>query len=154
MRCPKCDSENTKRVSLLVDEGTYREDSSSQIEMKRPYSTDRVTGTSHTAATGSSTLAQKLAPPQPKDPFMAGVVGLLLAAFAGFVLGMVVSGMTEMSPSSVGQVTVAAWAAFGFLAIRRAASHGRYNREVFEPALRRWEESFHCGRCGEIFQPS
>ena len=90
MKCPACDSENTRRVAVVWEEGTYTEHSTARTTMKVQTNvygggqmgavSGRQTGTTRITTTGMSELARKVARPEPETPMRDAVRVLGISA--------------------------------------------------------------------------
>ena len=135
-RCPGCAGEQFRKLSLIYAAGvSHVSTTTGGVGL----SLGGAIGLGRAVTEGShvTELARQAAPPEPMSvTLMAGVtalVGLLL----GLGFGSVWAGLVLVVPVLFGGAT-AYWVM-------------KYNREVFVPAYSRWERTFMCERCGEIF---
>jgi hypothetical protein len=132
LSCPQCKSDNTQKLSLLVEGGTS----------KISTTTFGVGGAAgHMAVGGASTkgvsvskLAEKQAAPT-KVPVISGSLAILFVAW----LISVFAGPTAMT---IGYVLVAAVVVFGW----------RYNWTKYPSEYAEWDKKFICMRCSNVFE--
>jgi hypothetical protein len=134
--CPKCGSEGTKKLSAIWREGL-------QV-------TDNVTkgvglaggglgvGVARTSGTAQSVTSIASAPPEKRK-----YIALVLAALLFGMLGLAV-----LLSSVMGGLTIVAMAA-GMIYVGKQRMD--YNKNEFPGELHRWENSYRCGRCENVF---
>ena len=158
MECPKCGSGDLKRLSVIVSEGTYTETSETTgVVAGGGASTGGLgagggTVSTTTTTTGKSQLAQRFAPPQKKSPFKTVFAGLFVSPLAGFALGGIVDGGLGASSAVAGGVALFSMVGVFVLFVRNALAQAAWNRDELPGLFAHWERSFHCGRCGEVFE--
>jgi len=141
MNCPKCNSENTQTLSVIYEGGTNVTQSTSKTRAGGfldpvPSITAKTKSTSVT----QSKLAQKSNPPEKKKiTIQVGVtifgILLVLTSFgsqfniSGFLFALILTG------------------GFGYWSYILI----KYNKEEWPLLLEKWEKSWYCHKCGEIF---
>jgi len=142
--CPKCASSEVRKLSLVYNEGLSTINSQSFSAGSMAGSGGGMGwGTASTATVGrqQSALSKQAAPPPRKAwlfwGFVAGLFGL-----------MGVSSLAHPGISTLVCLGIAAWSVRQFLSARA------YNATVHPDLLQRWERSFLCNRCGEMFVPA
>lgn len=140
LTCPKCKSENTQKLSSIVDGGTSHSQSHSVGSVGGSIGGSPSYGvTSSTTNTRTqSMLAKKLGAPAKKPTF------LLILGF-GFLM-LVVWGMFG---KFVGLLLAAG---LGFLAYTLFTKNTAYNTAVLPGLLEEWNASFYCHRCENVFK--
>ncbi len=160
MRCPACDSENTRRAAVVWEEGTYTEQSTATTTTKLRSNvygggqmgavSGRQTGTTRTTTTGMSELARKVARPEPETPVRDAVQVLGIAAVSIFFGGAAVAGIVSEPLAfvlmPVASVLVLYWV------FTRTSRGLRYNRNELPVRLAKWDRSWWCSKCGEVFE--
>lgn len=133
LECPKCGSENTQKLSLAVEAGTFSSNSFS-FGIGGAGTSMGVLGAS-TSGASTSKMAQKFAAPE-KMPVIGGFLAImLLAAIAAFFFGGIA-------------ITVGFW--IGVVAAILALA---YNLTSFPREFAEWNAKFLCLRCAEVFTP-
>ena len=153
MRCPKCNSDECTRLSLVYLNGI------SDIRTRsrgRGFDFGETAGAFSFRSRGRGTFQtrlSKLAGPPQKLPYRHVIVwwGLGLVIIY-WLFGDLVS-IHQLS--AVRSVTLFPQYAHAYsgVALLVLAFLGWYNHQVRPQRLRRWEISFMCDRCGNIFQP-
>jgi hypothetical protein len=140
MNCPKCNAENTQKLSAIVDSGTSHSQSVSVGSYGGTVGGAAQFGTtsSSTTTTTQSVLAKKLAAPRKKATV------LLLVGFA--ILALIVWGMFG---KFLGIIPAAA---IGYFAWIKYVKNCAYNAAEFPKLLDTWNRSFYCHRCENVFQ--
>lgn len=136
--CPSCSANDLKKLSLIYMSGTYDTRGTSRGIVLSGEGLGIFKGRSR--RTHESKLSKRLAPPQKRrllKPLVYGVAGVFCLPFV--------------------RVSHQAWNALfiGYCAVIALYLAGRvlYNLLGYPGALRRWESSFMCQRCGAIIQP-
>ncbi len=99
-----------------------------------------------------SALAKKVAPPKEKSPIGTIVMGVVLSLVGGFVVGMLFTGIFDPSPSLGGMVTVFTTILIAAKFTQIVRREFNFNKNEFPAQYESWKRSFHCGRCGEVFE--
>src|SRR5258708_2332012 len=140
LNCPKCNSENTQKLSGIVDSGTSHSQSVSVGSFGGTVGNAPAFGatSSTTNTTTQSTLAKKLAAPRKKATILLlvgfGFLALFVWALFGKFLGLVPA------------------AALGYFAYLKYLKNCAYNATVLPGLLVTWNRSFYCHRCVIMFQ--
>jgi hypothetical protein len=140
LNCPKCNSENTQRLSAIVDSGTSQSRSVSVGSFGGSFGGTAGFGTtsSSTNTTTQSTLAKKLAAPRKRATV------LLLIGF-GFLM-LIAWGMFG---KFLGLLAAAGIGYFAFIKYRKNCA---FNADELPGLLDGWNRSFYCHRCENVFQ--
>lgn len=132
--CPKCGSENTQKLSLVVEAGTFTS-SSFSFGVGGAGKSMGVLGAS-TSGSSTSKIAKKFAAPE-KAPAIRGFIAIMIfAAVAAVFIGKVA-------------IIVGFWIGV-VLAILALA----YNLSMFPGEFAEWDAKYICLRCAEVFTPS
>ncbi len=140
LNCPKCSSENTQRLSAIVDSGTNHSQAVSVGSFGGSFGGSAGFGTtsSTTNTTTQSALAKKMAAPKKKATvlLLIGFGFLMLFAWGMFgkFLGLLVA------------------AGIGYFAFIKYKNNCAFNADVLPGLLDGWNRSFYCHRCENVFQ--
>ncbi len=158
MQCPTCGSGDLKRLSVVIEEGTFTGTSETEGSVtgttrgaaggQHLYASTSESVSTRTATTSSSVLAQKLAPPE-KESITPRVVVALVAGFVGALAVTMGLGLYGTTGDVVGFSVMAVIVALFVPSIMRKKA---FNEQEWPELYERWEHSFHCSRCGEIFE--
>jgi len=142
MNCPKCQSDNTQRASVIYEQGTSSINTkSSSIGVASGTRGGFAIGTASTRTQGTqqSLLAKKLAPPGHSVSEVAAIAGLILAGFAlyaanvsGFLAKFV--SLICFAGAGIGLVYAVYW-----------------ERTVRPLQVSGWSRTWYCNRCGERY---
>lgn len=134
LACPKCSSDNTQKLSLAVEGGTF---SNSGVTVGVGAARGGA-GLMAASTKGSSTskLAQKHEAPE-KVPVIRGGLSII-------VIGWIVSLFAGSWASAVGCLIAAMLAVLGW----------KYNFKDFPRELAEWNAKYLCLRCSEVFTPA
>jgi len=141
LTCPKRKSENTQKLSAIVDSGTSHSQSVSVGSYGGTVGGSAQFGTtsSSTNTTTQSVLAKKLAAPRKKATILLllgfGFLALIAWGMFGKFLGIIPAG------------------AIGYFAWLKYQKNCAYNTNEFPGLLDGWNQSFYCHRCENIFKP-
>lgn len=140
LNCPNCKSENTQKLSSIVDSGTTHSRSHSVGSVGGSIGGSASYGmTSGTTNTRSqSALARKLAAPAKKPTIM------LIFGF-GFLM--------MLTWALMGKLGLFGAAALGFLAWTLFQKNFAFNKNELPALLQKWNNTFYCHRCETQFQP-
>jgi hypothetical protein len=141
LTCPKCQSENTQKLSAIVASGTSQSQSVSVGSYGGTVGGAAQFGTtsSTTNTTTQSVLAKKLSAPAKKKTI------LVLVGF-GF-LALIALGM--FSSKLLGIPVAAGVGYWGFMIYTKNVA---YNATVWPGLFEEWSQSFYCHRCENIFK--
>jgi hypothetical protein len=142
LACPKCTSQEVRKLSLIHNEGLSIINTQSQTVA---FGGGAFGGVGSTAAAGTSTvgrqqtaLSKQAAPPAKKH-------WILWATLAGFFALFTMGGLTRPSFGTLFTLIIAG------LGVRFALQARKYNAEIHPSLQQQWERSFMCNRCGEVF---
>lgn len=173
MNCPNCQSDNTRRFSVIYAEGTSSATSTSKTSgTVSGYANSgsmmgAVSGSTTTQTTAHTTLAANCAPPWIESPIrvFARIFGVSIAIT--IISTIVVGCADEMIAHH------AIWEFFGtgpaaarnffltmslpmvvglLLGIRSARRQADYNRNKYPELLSRWQRSWLCMKCGKAYE--
>jgi hypothetical protein len=143
LACPKCSSNDAKSLSLIYREGLSIINTQTTTFGSAVGSGGGVAfGSSSGTTTGrqQSVLSRQAAPPARKGWILWAI--LVVAFGMGAVGGMVHPG--------IGTLLAIAMVVFSVRMVMRAR---KFNVEEYPGIYQRWERSFMCNRCGEVFAP-
>jgi len=151
LRCPKCNSNDLKKVSLAYEEGLFRTEGSTRLRaaVVGAGGPDLIVGRATTRASHQSALSKRLKPPT-KWSYVKVIAWSVLLFLSGGWVVFYINTITK-NASSVGSPALAAYgviAAVTFAFI--AALLLRHNVSVYPKRLAEWDRSFICQRCGAI----
>ena len=169
MECPKCGSADFKKLSIIVDEGTYTSVSdsdgvingSSRGAVGGRVQSSSLTGTvsSTTVTSNISDLAYKLAAPYKASPVITVLKGIGYGFLCVFISELICEYIFDRASDNfqtylfisfiIGMIPA------GFIMkarIKKAIQEHRFNKYEYPLLYSRWEQSFHCNRCGEVFE--
>jgi hypothetical protein len=159
MRCPGCDSEQTRKLAAVWEEGSYTEVSTAKTTVKGQSNyfgggqmgviSNRQKGTTRTTTSGMTELAKRAARPGPETPLRDALVMLGGGAVAIFFGGIVVAAIVSEPLAFVLMPVAAALLVWRVFVL---TSRGlQFNRSELPGLLAHWERSWWCTRCGDIF---
>jgi len=151
LRCPKCNSTDLKKVSLVHEEGFFRSEGRTRLRavVAGGGGPDLVVGRATTRGTGQSALSKKLTPPVKWSYLKVigwSVLVFLSAGWLGFYVNTVTTKATTLSSAPLaafGLITGMALVLLMFLVWRH--NHATYRQRFAE-----WDRSFICQRCGSV----
>ena len=140
--CPKCSSDNTQKISSIVEAGTTKTTGTTQsvgvASVRGGLGVGTSVGTIN--ATSKTALATKLASPVKQNSFVFYVlmvsIPFLIVVIFPWYLGYPLAGF------------------IGWMLFQKADKAKTYNREVFPGLLSNWQSSFYCHRCDNSFIPA
>jgi hypothetical protein len=140
LTCPKCQSENTQKLSAIVASGTSQSQSVSVGSYGGTVGGAAQFGTtsSTTNTTTQSVLAKKLAAPSKKKTI------LVLVGF-GFLILL----SWGMFGKKLGTLVAAGLGYWGFTIYTKNVA---YNATIWPGLFDEWSQSFYCHRCENIFK--
>ena len=140
MPCPHCASTDARSLSFIYREGlALTETRWSHAAMNAGSAGDAASSVGAVSQTRSlSALSRAAAPPRKKNV----IVWLLLSGgFAAYCLGSI----REFGITTIATATAAV------LGVSIAHAARRFNRTTFPDRFSRWQRSFRCDRCGNVF---
>lgn len=133
LTCPKCRSDNTQKLSLAVEGGTF---SNRAITIGAGVANAGAgLGAGSTKGTSTSKLAQRHEAPQ-KIPVIRGGLSILIVAWVVALL----AGPWAMT---LGYLIAAVAAVWGWI----------YNFRFYPKEMAAWDAQYLCLRCSEVFEP-
>lgn len=152
IHCPNCQSENMQTAVMVIETGTARTHSSTQIEGRAGNfltGTSRITGVSTTSGTQSTLIARRFAAPEQKN--YGEIVKAQLAYIVLMIFTALLAWLWYSKDKSYLLLAVVAWA-FGISRIRAAQKKRKdiddYNATVFPGLYEKWHASWLCHKCG------
>lgn len=159
LTCPKCRSENTQKITAIVDSGTtHSRGTTTSVgvgSVGGRLAVGSSTGTTNT--THKTALAQKF--PTPSKRSEGYVVKLVLGTVViGSVAYAILTSVTNTHGGFFDLVLGAlAYGVTGKLLLgflkRKADANKVYNETVYPQEQRAWEHGFFCHRCENVFVP-
>jgi len=151
LRCPKCKSNNLKRVSLAYQEGTHRIDTRSGIRglLFAGGGPDILIGRATTHGSQQSVLSKRLSPPS-KWSYMKLILWSGVATLIALVIYVQHVMSSTVPASSLPAKLYVLFAPFIFLFL--VAIIWRHNHLTYQQKYAQWNESFICERRGTVSQ--
>jgi len=151
LRCPKCNSTDLKKVSLVYDEGIYKTEARTRLTaaVVGGGGPDLIVGRSTTRASNQSALSRQLSPPVKwsyvKVVFRSVLVFLSLGWIVFYVNTVATKSSTVWSLplTFFSLVSAAGFALILFLV-------WRHNHFTYQKRFGEWDRSFICARCGTV----
>jgi len=153
LRCPKCNSTDLKKVSLVHQEGTYHIDMRSRMRglLFAGGGPDILVGRTTTRGSQQSALSKRLSPPS-KWSYVK------LVLWSGFVtlIALVLYVQHVMSsPVPASSLPVKLYVVFApVVLLLLLGIVWRHNHSTYQQKYTQWNESFICERCGTVSQQS
>jgi len=151
LRCPKCNSNNLKKVSLAHQQGSYHIDTRSKMRglVFAGGGPGILVGGTSTRGSQQSALSERLSPPAKwsyvKLVGWSGVVTLIaLVLYVQHVMA---------SPVPTSSLPVKLYAVFAPVVLLLVLGIvWRHNHSTYHEKYAQWNESFICERCGTVSQ--
>src|SRR5713226_8111405 len=151
LRCPKCNSSNLKKVSLVHQEGTYHIAARSKMRglLFAGGGPGILVGRTSTRGSQQSALSKRLSPPTKwsyvKLVGWSGVVTLIaLVIYVQHVMS---------SPVPASSLPVKLYVIFApIVLLLFIGTVWRHNHSIYQRKYAQWNESFICERCGTVSQ--
>jgi hypothetical protein len=151
LRCPKCNSADLKKVSLVYEEGLSRVDARTRLRAVAVGGNgpDLVVGRATTQGSQQSALSRKLSPPvkwsYKKAIFRSGLLFLCGGWVVFYVNTLATKSSTVWSPPlTLFTLMSAAGCALVLFLI------WRHNQAGYAQEYARWDRAFICQRCGAV----
>jgi hypothetical protein len=155
LRCPKCNSTDLKKVSLVYQEGTFRTEA--QTRMRAAViggnGADLLVGSASTRASQQSDLSKQLSPPikwSYRKIVFWSVLVFLCGAWLVFCVNTITRNATTVMSSAL---TAYAWLAAVVFAVLLALVT-RHNLSIYPRRFAEWDRSFICQRCSAVSKHS
>lgn len=171
--CPKCNSDNAKKLSLIYKENTIHTTSNIKTTTKGSISpslfqlrfsdtdeTERSTrsrSSSQVSETSVAAIAKDAAPPKKADPMIVVIVKTILVFLVLFIILLTVSGALSSYNSNllIGFLSLAfSWVGLlgvpwiSYLYFKEKIKY----RRLYPKLYRKWDNSFMCQRCETIYE--
>ena len=151
LRCPKCNSTDLKKVSLVYQEGLYRTDARTRLSaaLVGGNGPDLVVGRATTQAFHQSALSKQLSPPAKWSYLKVGSWSVLAFLCVGWLVFYVNTVSTNSSTVSSAPLTLFALifaAAFALLLV----FVWKHNHSTYQKRFAEWDRSFICSHCGAV----
>jgi hypothetical protein len=151
LRCPKCNSTDLKKISLVYQEGLYRTEARSRLSaaLVGGNGPDLVVGRAATQASHQTALSKQLSPPAKWSYLKVGSWSVLVFLCLGWLVFYVNTVTTNSSTVSSPSLTffvlisVAVFALLLFLV-------WKHNHSTYQTRYAEWDRSFICGSCGTV----
>jgi hypothetical protein len=142
LACTKCGAGEVRRLSLIYQEGLSTINTQSQTMGSSFGGGGAAFGSASTHTTGrqQTALSKQASPPAKKHTILWSIS----AAMFGFVS---LAGLAHPGFGTVITIGITA------MSVRFALRAKAYNALKFPELYQRWERSFMCNRCGEVFTP-
>jgi len=151
LRCPKCNSNSLKKVSLAYQEGTYHIDTRSRMRglLFAGGGPDILVGRTTTRGTQQSALSKRLGPPT-KSSYVKVVVWSGVVTLVALVIYVQYVMLNPLPASSVPVKLYVVFAAIVLLLL--VGIVWRHNHSTYQQKYAQWNGSFICERCGTVSQ--
>jgi hypothetical protein len=151
LRCPKCNSNNLKKVSLAHQEGTCHIDTRSRMRglLFAGGGPDILVGSTTTRGAQQSALSKRLSPPSKWS-----YVKLVLWSAVVTLIALIIYVQHVMSsPVPASSLPVKLYVALAPLVfVLLVGIVWRHNHSAYQQKFVQWNESFICERCGTVSQ--
>jgi hypothetical protein len=149
--CPKCNSTDLKKVSLVYQEGAFRTEGQNRIlaAVIGGSGADVLVGKSSTRTSRQSALSKRLSPPMRWSYRRLVFWSALIVTSGGwlvFYINTIATKTTSLSSSPLSGYVLTAGVILGFV----LALALRHNHSVYPKQLLEWDRSFICPRCGMV----
>lgn len=140
IECPKCGATEVRKLSLIYDEGLSTINTQSQTVGFGFGGGGMATGSAGTSTVGrqQTALSKRAAPPAKKLWWLWGGAAAVAAPMA-------LGGILHPGLGTLLLIGFTAWA------VRSAMKGREYNGQVLPGLLDRWQRSWMCNRCGDMF---
>jgi len=151
VRCPKCNSSDLKKVSLVYQEGLYRVDARTRLSaaLVGGNGPDLVVGRATTHASHQSALSKQLSPPAKWSYLKVSSWCVLAFICVGWVVFYVNAVTTNSSAVSSPPLTFFALIAAAIFLLMMFLVRW-HNRTAYAEGYSQWDRSFICQRCGAL----
>lgn len=144
LACPKCTSAEVRKLSMIYKEGlsiinTTTQSSGSGMAFSGGgvgFGTSR--GSASTTGRQQTALSKQASPPGKKHAILWSIAAVIMGIWT----------LTSFFPISMGSLLLLGATV---LAGRFALKGFQWNKEEYPGLYARWEQSFMCNRCGEVF---
>jgi len=155
LRCPNCNSNDLKKVSLAYQEGQYRVDTQTRLSgvLVGGGGPDIAVGRATTRGSQQSALSKKLSPPVKwsylKVISWSALVFLCIGWLVFYVNTVTTNSSSVLSPPMTlfGQVSAGIFVLLLFFI-------WRHNHSTYRQKYAQWNGSFICERCGAVSRQS
>jgi hypothetical protein len=153
LRCPKCNSTDLKKVSLVHEEGFFRSEGRTRLRavVAGGGGPDLVVGRATTRGTGQSALSKKLTPPVKWSYLKVTGWSVLVFLGAGWLVFYVNTVKTNATTVSSAPLTLFALI-YGAIFALMLLLVWRHNHSSYQTQYAQWDKSFICERCGTVSQ--
>lgn len=151
LRCPKCNSTDLKRISLVYQEGFSRIHTRSRLRAIAVGSDgpDIIFGRATNRGTAQTELSKVLSPPR-KRSYRQLLRYWCFALVVGSWVVMALDASMTNTRSAI-SLPLLAFVAFSLgVLVLLGFSFWRHNHSVFPLEYSRWNKHFVCNRCGEV----
>ena len=151
LRCPKCNSNDLKKVSLAYQEGLFRTNARTRLSaaLVGGDGPDLMVGRATTQASHQSELSKRLSPPAKWSYLKVvswSVLAFLCVGWIVFYVNTVVTNSLTVSSFPLTFFTLISAAIFAFLLFLV----WKHNNSAYRKRFAEWDRSFVCQRCGAV----
>lgn len=153
LRCPKCNSTDLKKVSLVYQEGLYRTEARTRLSaaLVGGNGPDLVVGRAAKQASHQTALSKQLSPPAKWSYLKVGSRSALVFLCVGWLVFYVNTVATNSSTVSSPLLTFFALICAGIFAFLLFLVW-KHNHSTYLRRFTEWDHSFLCQRCGAVSQ--
>jgi hypothetical protein len=147
LACPKCTSGEVRKLSMIYNEGlsiinTRTQSSAAGIGFSGGgVGFGSSHGSAHTTGRQQTALSKQASPPAKKHTILWGGASVIMAIWT----------LTSFFPITFGSFILLGLTALG---VRLTLKAWQFNRDEYPDMYAKWEQSFMCNRCGEVFVPA
>ena len=153
LRCPKCNSTDLKKVSLVYQEGLYHAEARTRMSaaLVGASGPDLIVGRATTRASQQSTLSKRLRPPAKWSYLKVGTWTVVAFLCVGWIVFYVNTVATNSSTVSSLPLTFFALISAG-ISVFLLFMVWKHNNSTYKKRFAEWNSSFICSRCGSVSQ--
>jgi hypothetical protein len=151
LRCPKCNSNDLKKVSLAHEEGLFRSEGRTRLRAVAVGGDgpDLLVGRATTRGTEQSALSKRLTPPL-KWSYLKVIGWSVLVFFCAgwlvFYVNTIATDATTVSSTPLSLFALISAAVFVLLLF----FVWKHNHSTYQRQFAEWDSSFICQRCGTV----
>jgi uncharacterized membrane protein YbhN (UPF0104 family) len=151
LHCPKCNSTDLRKVSLVYQEGLYRTDARTRLgaALVGGNGPDLVVGRATTQTSHQSVLSKRLSPPSKWSYLKVGSWSVLAFLCVGWLVFYVNTVTTNSSSVSSLPLTFFALISALIFALLLFLVW-KHNHSTHKKLFLEWDRSFICQRCGAV----
>jgi hypothetical protein len=151
LRCPKCNSTDLKKVSLIYQEGLYRSNARTRLSaaLVGGGGPDLLVGRATTEASHQSALSKQLSPPAKWSYLKVvswSILAFLCVGWIVFYVNTVVTNSSTVPSLPLTFFALLSAVIFAFLLFLV----WKHNHSTYRTRYAEWDRSFVCQRCGTV----